>query len=881
MVVSFIFSLSLWILAANASRGNFAEQVFHFGPAFAADGEAVQNILCESELQRFIHTGAEFTGAEDLHTDNAFAGRLHLLEDADDGVRVGVHGRLGGIETGEIDLDPGFGGGGLERVERVAGNALRADDALGLRLVDGVHGSALFDVPILVHHAVKKQDVDVVRFQFAAETVDVRFHFRMRIGAGLGEQSDLVAWNGGERASNVGVGAVLVGRVKECYALVVAGAKKIGQTFDTELAGLIGRAADTVGPRTLRQAAENDFAGAERDTVGGGFLFGSGEEVMRKLAQADGRASGCFEKLASLHSLRPFTWYDITARAFFSMVYLAFLLLLSVPLAAQERWQARSMVITPRGIAATSQTLASQAGAQILARGGSAVDAAIAANAVLAVVEPMMCGLGGDLFAIHHEGKTGTLTGINASGWSGKGQTLAAYKAKGLYGIPSTGIHTVTVPGAVDGWWQMHRKFGKLPWADLFQPAIYYARNGYPVTEVIQEDWASLEAKLQGDVNARKYWLVDGRAPKVGQLFRIPALAEAFTVLARDGRDAFYRGPIAASILKTSARLGGTLAASDFAEFSSEWIAPVSVNYRGWTVYEMPPNGQGIAALLMLNLMERFPLPSMEQRSAEAMHIKIEAQKLAYRDLHAYVADPRQAKVPVEGLLAKSYAAARARGIDLSKANCDARPGEPEPGHTVYLSVVDKEGNAVSWIQSISDMWGSGVAVDDFAFHLHDRGGNFSSDVNHPNALAARKRPFHTIIPGFMEKDGQKIAFGIMRGGNQAQAHAQFVSHIVDHKMNIQAALEAPRFTRRSVEGCGVMMESRLETPAMEGLKTLGHFVDWRAEYSGQMGGGQAVLLDRVTGMHYGASSPRKDGAAIPEPDPYFTPAGNNSGKRP
>ena len=547
------------------------------------------------------------------------------------------------------------------------------------------------------------------------------------------------------------------------------------------------------------------------------------------------------------------------------------LIVFCLTLTAQERWQARSMVISTRGIAATSQTLASQAAAKILERGGSAVDAAIAANAVLSVVEPMMCGMGGDLFAIHYDAKTASLSGLNASGWSGRGQTLEAYKAKGLYGIPTTGIHTVTVPGAVDGWWQMHKKFGKLPWADLFQPAIYYARNGFPVTEIIQEEWSGGIGKLSSDDNARKYWLIDGRAPRLGELFKVPALAAALEIVAKGGRDAYYKGPIAAAILKTSKRLGGTLQPADFAEFSSEWIAPISVDYRGWKVYEMPPNGQGIAALMMLNLMEQFGLPQMDQRSAEAMHIKIEAQKLAYRDLYTYVADPKQAHVPTAGMLSKSYARARAAAISTERANCDPKPGEPEKGHTIYLSVIDKDGNTVSWIQSISDFFGSGVAVDDYAFHLHDRGGNFSADPAHPNVLAARKRPFHTIIPGFMEKGTTKIAFGIMRGGNQAQAHAQFVSNIVDHNMNIQAALEAPRFTRRTVDGCGVMMENRIEPAAQEKLKALGHYVDWRSEYSAQMGGGQAVQLDTATKIHYGASSPRKDGAAIPEPDPYFT----------
>lgn len=547
------------------------------------------------------------------------------------------------------------------------------------------------------------------------------------------------------------------------------------------------------------------------------------------------------------------------------------LLALSLMVSAQERRHARSMVISSRGIAATSQSLASQAGAQILARGGSAVDAAIAANAVLSVVEPMMCGLGGDLFAIHFDPKAAKLTGINASGWSGKNQTLESFRAKGLNGVPTSGIHTVSVPGAVDGWWRMHRKFGKLPWADLFQPAIYYARNGYPVTEVIQEDWASTASKLERDPNAAKYWLVNGKAPKVGETFKVPALASAFEILAREGRDAFYTGAIGKAILKTSQRLGGTLDAVDLAEFTSEWVDPISTEYRGWKVYEMPPNGQGIAALIMLNLMEKFPLPHMDQGSPEAMHVKIEAQKLAYTDTYAYVADPRKSKVPQSGLLSKAYAEARAKAIDPARANCDTRAGEPDKGHTVYLSVIDKDGNAVSWIQSISDMWGSGVSVDDYAFHLHDRAGGFSSNADHPNALAARKRPFHTIIPGFMSDGKSHIAFGIMRGSNQAQAHAQFVSNIVDHGMNIQAAMEAPRFTRRTVEGCAVMVENRLAEGAIDKLRSLGHFVDLRAEYSGQMGGGQAVMLDTVTGSHYGASSPRKDGAAIPEPDPYFS----------
>ncbi len=529
------------------------------------------------------------------------------------------------------------------------------------------------------------------------------------------------------------------------------------------------------------------------------------------------------------------------------------------------------MVMTKMGIVGTSQTLASQAGSQVLARGGSAVDAAIAANAVLNVVEPMMCGIGGDLFAIHRDGKTGKITGLDGSGWAGKAMTVENLRAKGFSSMPTGGIHTATVPGAVDGWWRMHKKFGKLPWADLFKPAIYYAEHGFPVTEIIEYDWSHGTYKLSSDDNARRIFLRNGQSPNVGEIFKNPELARALRLIAEGGVDAFYKGPIRTAILQTSKRLGGLLQESDFSEFHTEWIDPISVDYRGWKVYEMPPSGQGIAALMMLNVMERFPLPSMDQNSSDALHIKIEAQKLAYQDLRQYVADPRVAKVPTAGMISKKYAEQRAALLDPKKANCEPQPGQPETGHTIYLSVIDKEGNIVSWIQSISDIWGSGVVVDGMGFHLHDRGGNFTFDASHPNVLKARKRPFHTIIPAIMEKGSQHIGFGIMRGGNQAQAHAQFVSNIVDHNMNIQAALEAPRFTRQYLGGCEVLIESRVPADTIKELKDRGHSIDLRGEYSGLMGGGQAVMLDDSTGVHFGGSSPRKDGAAIPEPDPYFT----------
>lgn len=555
------------------------------------------------------------------------------------------------------------------------------------------------------------------------------------------------------------------------------------------------------------------------------------------------------------------------------MKSISILLLIAAPAFAQERSQARSLVITQRGIVATSQTLASQAGAQILARGGSAVDAAIAANAVLGLVEPMMCGIGGDLFAMYQDARTGKVTGINASGWSPEALTVEYLKAHEHGSMPSAGIHTVTVPGAVDGWYRMHQRFGKLPWRDLFQPAIYYARNGFPVTEIIQYDWQDNTGKLSRDTNANAVFLKNGRAPEVGEVFRNPGLANAYELIAAQGPSAFYRGAITQAILETSKRLGGTLTAKDFATFQSEWVQPITTDYRGWKVYQLPPNGQGIGTLEMLNLMERFPIPEYAQNSAEAFHYKIESQKLAYQDLRRYVGDPRQAKVPVEGMLSKEYARERAKLVDPTQARCDTAPGiPPGVGHTVYLSAIDAEGNIASWIQSISDLWGSGVVVDRMGFHLHDRGGGFSFDANHPNALAPHKRPFHTIIPGFMEKDDLHIGFGIMRGSNQPQAQAQFVSNVVDHRMNIQAALEAPRFTRSTLGGCEVFMESRVTAAARDELTQRGHRLSVGGEYSGLVGGGQAVMRNSRTRVNYAASSPRKDGAAVPEPDPYFAP---------
>ncbi|MFB3921369.1 MAG: gamma-glutamyltransferase [Terriglobia bacterium] len=535
-----------------------------------------------------------------------------------------------------------------------------------------------------------------------------------------------------------------------------------------------------------------------------------------------------------------------------------------------DRSQARSMVITQLGIVATSQALASQAGAQILARGGTAVDAAIAANAVLGVVEPMMDGIGGDLFAIEWDAKTGKLSGLNSSGWAPEKLTVDFLKGKGITHMPGQGIFSVTVPGCVRGWEALHKKFGKLPWSELFQPAIYYARNGFPVTEVVETYWRGQKAALEKDMNGRRVFLVNGETPKVGDVFRNPEYAHALELVAQRGPEVFYQGEIAKAILRTSERLGGVMTAADLADFRPEWVNPISTNYRGWTVYELPPNGQGMAVLEMLNIFEKFPIPDWGFSSADSFHVKMEAQKLAYSDLRRYNADPKFAEVPIKGILSKDFAAARAATIDLKKAHCDVEPGDAARygSDTVYLTAVDKDGNIVSLIQSVASLFGSGVIADDFGFALQNRGAGFVLDPNHPDVLAPHKRPFHTIIPGFMEKGDLHIGFGIMGGLNQPQAHAQLVSNIVDHGMNIQAALEAPRFTRLEFGTCQFMIEGRVPAAVREELIKRGHPLDVRGDYSSWFGGGQVVMHDSSNGVNYGASSPRKDGAATPEPSP-------------
>ena len=535
----------------------------------------------------------------------------------------------------------------------------------------------------------------------------------------------------------------------------------------------------------------------------------------------------------------------------------------------QDRSYGRSMVITDRGIAATSHVLASQAGAQILAKGGSAMDAAIAANAVLGVTEPMMNGIGGDLFLLYWEAKTGKLYGLNASGWAPQGLSIDFLEKNGVKSMPEEGIHSVTVPGAVDGWAKAHARFGRLPWQDLFEPAIFYAEHGYEVPEIIHDFWVIGQRRLKQTDEAQRVFLPKGKPPEVGEKFSNPDLGKTLRLLAKNGPSEFYRGEIAQAILKTSMALGGTLQAGDLAEFSSEWVEPISIDYRGWRVYELPPNGQGMAALEMLNIMATSKPDKDGPESAVELHKKIEAMKLAYADLYRYNGDPRFNSIPVQGLLSKEYAEQRAALINPQKANCAAASGAPAKSDTTYLAVVDKDGNIASLIQSVYDYFGSGVAVNGMGFLLQDRGGLFVLDRKHADALAPRKRPFHTIIPAFMERGDEHIGFGIMGGSNQPLAHAQFVSNLVDYGWNIQAGLSAPRFTIRDTgDGikCTVLLESRIAPDVQAQLRQKGHELVLRKDYSAFMGRGQAVLHNSGTGTNFGASDPRADGSAEPEP---------------
>lgn len=536
--------------------------------------------------------------------------------------------------------------------------------------------------------------------------------------------------------------------------------------------------------------------------------------------------------------------------------------------AAQDRSQTRSMVISQNGIVAAESPLAAQAGVRILESGGNAVDAAIATNAMMGVVSPMMNGIGGDLFAIVYDAKANKFYGLNASGWAPKGLTIDALKKQGLRQMPQTGANAITVPGAVDGWKKLADKFGRKMLSEDLEAAIETARSGYPVTEWVAMYWAASTDYLRGDDEAAKLYLPNDHSPKTGEIFRNPDLAWSLQQIADQGRDGYYKGELAKRIVETIKRHGGVMTPQDLAEYSAEWVEPLSTTYRDWTVYELPPNGQGLAALLMLNMMETFPLGQKDYGfgSPNALHVMIEAKKLAYADLVKYIGDPRGQSLPVQTLLSKNRAAERAKLIDPDHANCEVATGTlPGAGDTTYLSVVDREGNMVSLIQSNFAEFGSGIVVPGTGFALQNRGALFNLDTDSPNGLAGRKRPLHTTIPAFAQKGDVRVAFGIMGGWNQSQAHAQFVANLVDYKMNIQAALEAPRFTKRTFEGCDVQIESRISGKTRDELTAKGHKMQVMGAFSSSVGGGQAVLRDFATGVNYGASDPRKDGAAVAE----------------
>jgi gamma-glutamyltranspeptidase/glutathione hydrolase len=553
------------------------------------------------------------------------------------------------------------------------------------------------------------------------------------------------------------------------------------------------------------------------------------------------------------------------------------------PAAPIERAQARSMVITQDGIVAAESPLAAQAGVEMLKRGGNAVDAAIAANAVMGVVAPMSNGIGGDLFVIYYDAKSGKLYGLNASGPAPAALNAQLLRDKGFREMPLRGIYSVTVPGAVDGWQKLLDRFGSKKLPEVLAPAIHVAEQGFPVTEWVSNLWVNNMDVIRNNNESAHVYLNNDQPLHTGQVFKNPDLAASLRLIATGGRDAFYKGELAHKFVQLSDKLGGVMTLNDLAAYSSEWVDPISTTYRGWTVYELPPNGQGVAALEMLNIMETFPLqqvppaagqpaqpPQFGLNQTRTLHIMIEAKKLAYADLEKYIGDPRNNPAVMQAataMMQKAYAAKRAQLIDMDKANCAPEPGNPlsPGGDTIYLSAVDRDGNMVSLIQSNYENFGSGLVSQGTGFVLHDRGALFNLDAASPNVLAGNKRPLHTIIPAFMEQGTVRIAFGIMGGWNQAQAHAQFVSHVVDFKQNIQLAMETARFTKATFGGCDVELENRIPGNVRTELEAKGHKLEMRNGYSNRFGGGQAVMRDFATKVNFGASDPRKDGAAVPE----------------
>ncbi len=525
------------------------------------------------------------------------------------------------------------------------------------------------------------------------------------------------------------------------------------------------------------------------------------------------------------------------------------------------------MIVSKYGIVAAPQYLASQAGAKILEAGGNAVDAAIAANAMTGLTQPYVNGIGGDLFAIYYEAKSGKLYGLNSSGWTPKALTTEYLKSKGIDKIDPIGVHAITVPGAVAGWDALRKRFGTMPFSRLLAPAIYYAENGFSMPEWGAKSWISDKLLKQPGYTAT--YQPGGVTPELGDTFKNPSLGESFRQIAAKGRDAYYKGSMTENMVKFLQAQGGTHTKEDFAEYEPEWVDPISTTYRGWKIYELPPNGQGVAALSMLNIMESFPIGDYGPNSTAALHVMIEAKKLAYADMAHYVGDPRFTAVPVAAMLSKELAAKRAQQIQMDKASCKVLPSEISQSlnakgrETIYLSVVDKDGNIVSLIQSNYAGYGTGMVAPGAGFSFHNRGAGFELSPDKPNTLMGRKRPLHTIIPAFMQKDDITIGFGIMGGWNQSQAHAQFVANIVDFKMNVQMALESARFTKLTFEGCDVQMETRIPESVRLDLQKRGHLITPLPGFSSTVGNGEAVLHDKKRGVNFAGADPRTDSAAV------------------
>jgi len=563
----------------------------------------------------------------------------------------------------------------------------------------------------------------------------------------------------------------------------------------------------------------------------------------------------------------------------FSFLFLAFFTcfcivesLMAADRVTGELFATRSEVIAPHAMAATSHPLATQIALSIMRNGANAVDAAIAANAALGLMEPTGNGIGGDLFAIVWDAKKGKLHGLNASGRSPRSLTLEQLQEQGLDSIPPYGPLPVSVPGAVDGWFELHGRFGSLPMSEILKPAIEYARKGHPVHETIQHYWKISVERLSEYPGFIEQMTIDGRAPKVGELWKNPNLANTLERIGREGRDVFYTGDIARTISDYMQENGGFLSYEDLAAHRSEWVEPVSVNYRGYDVWELPPNGQGIAALQILNILEQHDVASMGFGSADHVHLFLEAKKLAFEDRARFYADPEWMDVSVDRLLSESYARERNDLIDMNQAANAYPHGDPavlREGDTIYLTTADADGNMVSLIQSNYRGMGSGMTPPGLGFVLQDRGELFTLEPGHPNAYAPGKRPFHTIIPAFITKDGKPwISFGLMGGGMQPQGHAQIVMNLVDFGMGLQEAGDAPRIHHSgSSEPTGDVMEDggvvNLETgfgyDVVRELMARGHHIQYAR---GPFGGYQAIMKHPEHGTWFGASESRKDGQA-------------------